>query len=244
MPPQQIGRERPGRLPFERAEQRCKAVAYLCTLGIQRDQKLGPFEESHAVSQARTFVDGGGQDLCLRVADLLQPMLGHAQKSISSDEPSHFACRDQSEFTAHSEHGNNAALTQACFATASDQLEHLADKFDFADAARAALHVVFQAVLRDFGIDQRLHVAHRLQRAEIEIAPEYEGPRDGVQRLEIARITVDHAALDQRIPLPVPPMHLVIVFEGAETGGQCTAVAERAQPHVDAIHEAVCGGVV
>ena len=64
--------------------------------------------------------------------------------------------------------------------TGPDQLMHLRDELDLADAAGAELHVVAHRAAAAFRVDAALHLAQRLDRAEVEVAAEHE-------RLQVAR---------------------------------------------------------
>ena len=66
---------------------------------------------------------------------------------------------------------------QRRLAAAADQLEGLHDELDLADAAGAELDVVAQLAPLDLARDQLLHLAQRLEHAEVEVAAEDEGPQ-------------------------------------------------------------------
>src|SRR4051812_33134553 len=68
----------------------------------------------------------------------------------------------------------DTASLQRRMASTPDQLVHLSDEFDFTDAARAELDVIPERCATALRIDPALHFAERLDRTEIEIAPEHE----------------------------------------------------------------------
>ena len=57
--------------------------------------------------------------------------------------------------------------------TASNQLQRLRNKFDFADSAGSQLDIVGHLALLDLGRDHAMHFAQRLEHAEIQVAPEH-----------------------------------------------------------------------
>jgi len=64
------------------------------------------------------------------------------------------------------------AAAQRGRAPAADQLERLHDELDLADAAAAVFDVAGQPLACDLAFEPGLEVAQRLERAEVEVAPE------------------------------------------------------------------------
>ena len=88
--------------------------------------------------------------------------------------------RNETELLARRERRQQAARTKRRLAAAADQLYELHDELDLADAAGSELEIVGEILARDFGIDQRLHLAQSRERRVIEIAAKHERP----QRIE------------------------------------------------------------
>jgi hypothetical protein len=128
---------------------------------------------------------------------------------------------------------------QRRLASAANQLHELHDELDLADAAGAELQIVGEILARDFGIDQRLHLAKARERRIIEIAPEHERP----QRIEKPRaadaIAADRARLDPGVALPVPSFALVVLLHRREREHRPAGMAKRPKTQIDAIDVAV-----
>ncbi len=132
---------------------------------------------------------------------------------------------------------------QARRAAAAQQLERLHHELDLADASRAELDVLLQLAPLDLACDEFLHAAQRLEDAEVEVAPVHEGPQHvSIQYLEAGLRAVHRARLDVGVALPVAAVLLQVVLDRVEAHGHRARFAERAQPQVDAVDEALVGG--
>ena len=74
------------------------------------------------------------------------------------------------------QHRERRLRAQRRLAPAADQLEHLHDEFDLAYAAGAELDVIGDVAALDFLADLAMQIAHRGERAVVEMAPEDERP--------------------------------------------------------------------
>ena len=136
------------------------------------------------------------------------------------------------------EHLLNGADAQRRFATASDQLEGLADELDLTNAARASLDVVLQFLLFHFAVDEGLHVAQGLEGAEIDVAAVDEGPQPLHEARPLFRVAPHGPRLDHGIALPFAALGLIVFLQGVETHHKRAAVAIGAQAHVHAVDPA------
>ncbi len=175
----------------------------------------------------------------LLVVALLQPVLDPPQEAIGVAELLDRMRREQLLAREQRQRLEQAARLQRRLAAASDQLERLHDELDLADAARAELDVVAQVATLDLARDQLLHVAQRLEHAEVEVAAEHERPQHVAVQLVERRGAVHRARLDVGVALPVATVLLQVVLEGVEADDLGAGFAERPQPQVHAIHEAV-----
>ena len=107
-----------------------------------------------------------------------------------------------------------------------------------------ALEIIVQAKLRDFGIDQRFHVAYGVESAEVEVTAIHERAGNRLECLVVIRPTVDHSPFDQGVTFPIATVQLVVVFERGKTERQCPTLAEGPQAHIHAIHETVGRSVI
>ncbi len=136
------------------------------------------------------------------------------------------------------------ALLQVDITTAADQLERLSDELHLTDATCAQLDVVIQPLAPHLAVDHRLHVAQGLEGAEIDVLSINEGTQQLHQFLPGLLVTGHHPRLDHGVALPVPPLILVVVFDGGKAASQRASRAEGTQTHVDAEHKTVDGQVV
>src|SRR5690606_2070094 len=86
----------------------------------------------------------------------------------------------------HAQRGPGRAVAQVRVASAAYQLKYLGQELNLAYAAASQLDVVAALGMAHFlpfylGADLAMHDAHRVDGAEIEIAPIDEGPDDVVQ---------------------------------------------------------------
>ena len=132
-----------------------------------------------------------------------------------------------------------AGLQGRLTATAN-KLEDLDDKFDFADAARAELDVVFQPATAHLTGDHPFHITQGLDHAEVDIATEHERAQHGAQLVGVSVVAVAHdPRFNHRIALPVAPLLLVVILQRGKAQHQRSAVAKRAQAHVHAVNKTV-----
>ena len=128
---------------------------------------------------------------------------------------------------------------------AANQLKYLHNKFDFANAARAELDVIFQPPATNFTRNHPLHIAQRLDHTEVDITAEDEWAQHGAQFIDITTVGIAHdPRLDHRVALPVAPLLLVIIFQRRKTQHQRAAVAKRTQPHVHPIDKTILGRLI
>ena len=97
-----------------------------------------------------------------------------------------------------------------------------------------------QALLAvDLGADLRVHVADRVDHAEVEVAPEHERPHDGVQRGDVGRVARDRARLDPGITFPFAALYDQVVLDHVQARHERARFAVWPQGHVDAEREPV-----
>src|SRR5581483_9406270 len=104
------------------------------------------------------------------------------------------------------QHRAQAAVAQARILAAADQLEQLHDELQLADAAGAELEVVLGAALVRVLVDQRLQLAQRAERAEVEVAAIDEGLQAVEQGAAGAQVPRDRTGLDHGVALPLAAM--------------------------------------
>ena len=129
--------------------------------GIERAKKAGVIGESHAAGDARLVVRLRRQGLGLRVVEVLQAVLQIAQENIGRAQLGHGLVRQQAARCEQRQHRQRGAGLQRRHLAAADELEHLGDEFDLADAARPELDVVDAVAADDFAADLRVQFAHR-----------------------------------------------------------------------------------
>src|SRR5690606_37089983 len=113
-----------------------------------------------------------GQRLGLFIVNALQQVFETTQIEVSLTQRLRIAVGQQMQRFNGLQRRQQRARLERRLAPAADQLKHLHDKFDFADPARAQLDVVGQAAAPYFPGDHALHVAQRLNDAEIDVAAE------------------------------------------------------------------------
>ncbi len=209
---------------------------------LQRRHQRRPIRQPHAAGQPRLVERILRQRLGLLIADRLQQILQPPQEQVGGAQRPHLLGLQQPQLTHRLQRRQQRTPLQRRLTAAADQLKYLGDEFDFANAACAQFDVVLQAAPPHFTGDHALHVAQRLDDAEIDIATEHERPQRFAQLLAVGVFRTAHQArLHHRIALPVAPLLLIVVFQRREAHHQWAAVAERPQPHIDTIDEAVDG---
>ena len=129
---------------------------------------------------------------------------------------------------------------QRRFAPTANELEHLNDKFNFANAACAEFDIVGQTTSTHFTGNHPFHVAQRLNHAEIDVTTENKRAQHRTQLVSIDAFAIAHnPRLDHRVTLPVAPLLLVIIFQRGKAQHQRATFAKRTQPHIHAIDEAI-----
>ena len=101
----------------------------------------------------------------------LQPILQAPQEHVGRVELGHRRGRQQLRAGQQRQRLAQRGALQTPVLAAADQLERLHDEFDLADAAVTELDVVRQIAALHLALDQRLHLAQRLEHAKVEIAP-------------------------------------------------------------------------
>src|SRR5205814_9583916 len=141
------------------------------------------------------------------------------------------------------EHCERRADLQRRVAAAANQLEQLRDELDLADAARPELDLIGKLPLRHLLTDLRVQLAHRRERAVIEIFAVYERAHDRGERRVFA-IRRERTRLDPGVALPLPALRYEIFLERIEARDERAGVAPGAKAHVDPEDEAVRGALV
>ena len=121
----------------------------------------------------------------------------------------------------------------------ANQLKRLHDELDFANAPGPQLDIALHALAFDFPVDHRLEFAQRLDGAEVQIAAIDERAKARQQRLPGVDIPCHGARLEHGVTLPLTPLILIVAVQHREAAHQRSTVAQRAQTHVHAKHEAV-----
>ena len=181
------------------------------------------------------------QLLCLLICQRLDAVLGVPQEAVSQAQAQRFGLIDVAETLERLEHRQQLRLLQLRLAPAPDHLQHLHAELDVADAAGAELHVIRIVPFLD---DARLHLAQRLDGAEVEVTPvgeRLQPPQHLFARKQVARAG---AGFDERVALPVAALGFEVGLERIEVHHQRPAVAVRPEAQVDAKNKAVHGGRV
>ena len=182
------------------------------------------------------------QVMGLGVVEILQPVLQLAQEVVGEREPGDGVSVENAALRQQRKHLQCGLDLQRKVAATAHELEHLGDELDLANAAGAELDVVCHVAARHLATDLGVQIAHRVDRAEIEILAEHEGPRDRAQ-LFAAR-AMHHPCLDPCVALPLAPLGDEIVLKHLEAAHQRSGVSVRPQTHVDAEDLALLGDLV
>ena len=175
----------------------------------------------------------------LLVGEHLHAVFESAQEAIGIAQALHATARDKAELLARGQRRQQSARAQRRFAATADQLHELDDEFDLADAARTELQMIGQILARDFGVDQRLHLAQAGERGVVEIAPEYERAQCVEQLRARVAVAGDRARLDPCVAFPIAAFTLEILLHRSERKHQTPGLAEWTQAQIDAIDIAV-----
>ena len=189
------------------------------------------------------------QNLRLLVIDILQAMLKIAQEHIVAIEPFGRLLINAAACGTSSKHGPRGLASKFRFAASADDLESLANEFDFPNAAASELNVgaaVLDGFLAGrFRTDHLMNLRKSTDGAEVNVLAKHERPH---QRIEVANglrkvlftrknAAVDNASFEPGKALPVATFAVEILFEHCRGNHQRTAVAEGTQTHVDAKHK-------
>ncbi|VTR69582.1 hypothetical protein DESC_760008 [Desulfosarcina cetonica] len=235
-----------GRRRLDRQKTR-KMGGDLVAMAIENGEIGIPGEKSHGPGQFEASQGIGGQRVGLLVTGFLKAMFAVAQETIGLDQ----LPADRRWYVPfageHRQHGLDGRLLQGGQYAATDQLEHLTEKLDFADAAAAQLDIVIQSLAADFGANFLFHFAQGFKDPEIEIATENERPQAIQELLTGGGVAGDDLGLDQGIPFPFTSLGLVVVFHVIEGHHQGAAVTKRPQacidPEDEALRRAVADGL-
>ncbi len=233
------------RFAFIVADQVVKNTSHRGHMGIERVSQGLPVVHAHSPGEAGAVKLIPRQGLGLFVIDALKQVFQASQKEIGFAQDPVIAFRQQVELGDGGQGRQQGAGLQRRLAPAADQLEHLDDKLDLADATRPQLDIVFQAATPHFPGNHPFHVAQRLDDAEINVATEDERAQHGAQLVGIGIAVIAHdPRLHHRVAFPVAPLLLVIIFQRGKAQHQRAAVAERTQAHIHPVDKAVLGGLI
>ena len=181
------------------------------------------------------------QHVLLPVGDLLQAMLDGTQEPVRGAQRRDRMVRQQAELPETREHRQEAPVAQRGISPAPHHLERLRRELDLPDPAGTVLHAVLHALAGDLLLHHHLQGAQRLEGAEVDVAPVDERTQALQQLGRQHHVAADRAGPDERVTLPVATVGLVVLLERIEAEHERPLRPERAQPHVDAVDEAVRG---
>ncbi len=115
------------------------------------------------------------QSVVLLVLPGLDAVLGETQETVGIQQFGNRVVRQDLAFAEQAQHLLDRPDLQLAVASAAHQLKGLADELDLADTALAELDVRVHALLVQLTLDHALHVADRLDHAEIDVAAIHEG---------------------------------------------------------------------
>ena len=168
-------------------------------------------------------------------------MFEAAQEAVGFEQPGGSFGREDAGFGQRGQRFLRAFELEAAVLPAANHLEHLRDKFYFADAARTELDVAGHAFFAHFAADLAVQPAQGFVGAVVQIFAEHEGLHHAADAVGVRR---DHAAFAPGITLPLAPLRHQILLQCGFAQHQRAAVAVGAQAHIDAEHLAVGGDVV
>ena len=134
-----------------------------------------------------------------------------------------------------------AFALQAAHLAAANQLENLRNKFHFADAAGAELHIIGHAFAAHFLADLLVQAAHGFVGVEVEVFAEHKRAYQGA---DVVGKRGEHAAFNPGVTLPFAPLGNQVLLQRGFAQHQGAGIAIGAQAHVDAEYLAVAGDVV
>ena len=172
----------------------------------------------------------------LGVVQILQAVLEAPQEHVGLGEFLERRSGKQLLLREQREHFQRRADLQRRIAAAAGKLERLRDEFDLADAPRPELDLIGELPARHFLADLRVQLAHRRERAIVEVFAVHERAHDGRKRFVFA---AERARLDPGVALPLPALRDEIFLERVEARGERSRFAPGAKAHVDPENEAV-----
>ncbi len=208
---------------------------------VELHQQRFVVREAHRPRDALLVVRVFRQRMRLGIVEILEAVFEAAQETVGAGEGDHVFKFELAAIDEPLEHFERRLDLQGGIAAAADQLERLRDELDLADAAGTELDVVRHVLPGDLAANLRMQVAHRVDRAEVEILAEHEGGADLLQ-LRPA-VSGQGARLDPGVAFPLAALRVEVVLQHVERAGQRPGVAVGAQPHVDAEHLPVAGDV-
>ncbi len=220
-------------------QQRLELPRHVVARAVDARADGGPIRQAHDQAQACTIHGVDGKRVSLFVANQLHRVLRLAQHQVRVGQFRNIAGRHELRAGQQRQHLEQRGALQAPVAAAAHQLHGLHDEFDLADAAAAEFQMLIEFAPRHLPGDQRLHVAQRLEYAEVEIAPIHERAHEFLIRRRVGFQPNDGPCLDPGVALPIAAMLLQVIFERSQARHQRTAFAEWPQAHVHAKHEPV-----
>ena len=211
------------------------ALHVVAMAGKRREERRVGIEP-HGECQPQPTAVGHRQPLRLPIRLRLNAMLGVAQKPVGAAQFRHCAGIELLGPLQLGEGVEEAGFLHILESTAENELLHLHGELRIANAAGTEFHIFRPMPL---GAKARLHLPHRLERAEVEIAPVHEGPQRIQQLPAPLRVARTRPRLDKRVALPTASLGLEVPLHRAEVHNQWAAGAVRPQTHVHAKHEAV-----
>ncbi|MNM39530.1 hypothetical protein D3C81_503100 [compost metagenome] len=152
----------------------------------------------------------------LCIAQHLQAIFQPAQEQIGLAQRGAIIAGDLPGGDQRIQRDQQPPLTQRRLAAAANELQCLAQKFDFADAAGATLDVVVHLAARDFGGDCRLHLAQAVERGEVQVAAVHERAQRLQPGLTGGDIASHRACFQPGIALPVAAFALEVLIHRCE----------------------------
>ena len=160
------------------AEHAVELRAHHLAVCVERGEQRRVVGKAHRLGDQRLVGFPGGQVVGLGVVQILQAMLEPAQEHVGGGQILDRLRRQDAALGQQGQHLQRRAHLQGDVATTADELEHLGDELDLADAARAELDVVGAVAAGDFAADLRVQLAHGVDRAEVEVLAEHERAGD------------------------------------------------------------------
>ena len=223
------------------AEHLRKLLVHVAAVMPQPLAERVPVRIAHGCRDAPARSVVQGKHVFLSIVDLLETMLRRTQESVGGAQRFHRMGRQQLELAETFEHREEAPVTECGCAPAAHHLKRLRGELDLPYSAGTVLHAVLHALAGDLLLHHRLQRAQRLKRAEVDVAPIHERAKPLEQLRREHHVSTDCAGSDERVPLPVAAMRLVVLLERVEAEHERPLGSERSQAHVDAIDEAVRG---